>query len=97
MCRSSPCSQVGDGRRDGRLNEQLDKLDEVREPPVPVTACISLDERPHDGELLGWAANPNGANDGWRGGVRVTREYATGFWTEAVFRVRAEGISLRPS
>jgi hypothetical protein len=77
------------------LEEQLDKLDEVREPPVPVTAWLLLDERNWDGELLGWAANPNGADDGWCGLVRLTREYAPGFWAEGVFWVRAERINLR--
>ena len=40
--------------RDDILEEQLDKLDEVRQPPVPVTAWLLLDERAWDGQLLGW-------------------------------------------
>jgi anti-anti-sigma factor len=40
------------------------------------------------------AANPNGADDGWRGLARLTREYASGFRAEGVFLVRAERMSL---
>jgi hypothetical protein len=39
--------------------------------------------------------NPDGADDGWRGPVRVTREHARESWAEALFWVRAGVVSLR--
>jgi hypothetical protein len=87
--------------RDDILEEQLDKLDEVRQPPVPVTAWLLLDERAWDGELLGWAANLTGADDGWRGLVRLTREYAPGFGRGSVLGARradqAATVTRNPS
>jgi hypothetical protein len=44
--------------RDGQLDYELDKCDELREPPLPVTAWLLLDSTAHDGLLYGWAANP---------------------------------------
>ena len=59
------------------------------------TTWLSLDGAAHDGLLCGWAANPNGGNDGWRGLVYLVREFAPGFSAEALHWVRAEVISQR--
>ena len=58
-------------------------------------AWLSLDGREWAGELYGWAANPNGADDGWRGLVVAPREFARGFWAEFLGWVRAEQIRQR--
>ena len=76
-----------------RLQYELGKVDDPRDPPVPVVAWLGLDSRNRAGVLYGWAVNPNGADDGWRGLVRVVREYAPGFEAEYLGWVRAEHIS----
>ncbi|MCU1614721.1 MAG: hypothetical protein JWO98_2261 [Frankiales bacterium] len=81
--------------REGQLNFELEKVDEPREPPVPVTARLLLDSAEHDGLLYGWAVDPNGADDGWRGLVGGVREYAPGFEAEFLMWVRAEDIRQR--
>ncbi|HEX2074280.1 MAG TPA: hypothetical protein VHF92_10880 [Geodermatophilus sp.] len=43
--------------------------------------------------MYGWAENPNGAEDGWRGLVYAVREYAAGFEAEFLGWVRAEDIA----
>ena len=78
-----------------RLAEELGKVEDPRDPPVPVTAWLFLDGREWDGELLGWAVNPNGGDDGLRGLCVLAREYAPGFWTEALLWVPAEAIRQR--
>jgi hypothetical protein len=78
--------------REGQLSYELDKCDELREPPVPVTAWLLLDSTAYDGLLYGWAADPNGGNDGWRGLVGGVREFAPGFWAEFLTWVRAEDV-----
>ena len=62
-----------------RLEYELGKVDDPRDPPVPVVAWLALDSQDRAALLLGWAENLNGANDGWRGLVRTEREYAPGF------------------
>jgi hypothetical protein len=42
--------------RDDQLDYELGKCDELREPPVPATACF-LDEW-HAVELYGWSGQP---------------------------------------
>ncbi len=64
---------------EGRLEYELTKVGQPRNPPVPVWAWLSLDSQEWAGELFGWAANPNGADDGWRGLVLAPREFAPGF------------------
>lgn len=81
--------------RDGQLEDELDKCDELRDPPVPVTAWLHVDSTAHDGLLYGWAANPNGANDGWRGLIGGVREFTPGFEAEFLSWVRAEDITRR--
>lgn len=78
-----------------RVDEELAKADEVRDPPVPVTAWLLLDGQHWPGRLLGWANDPNGGNDGLRGLVHGVREYAPGFETEFLTWVRAEHIAQR--
>jgi hypothetical protein len=80
---------------EGRLEEELAKLDDRRDPPLPVTAWLHLDARAWDGLLYGWADNPNGSNDGLRGLVLLEREYAAGFWAEGLHWVPAEKIRQR--
>jgi hypothetical protein len=81
--------------RPGALDHELAKVEAPRDPPVPVTVWLSLDGCAWNGELFGWAANPNGANDGWRGLVLAPREFAPGFWAEYLGWARAEYISPR--
>src|SRR3954447_15899855 len=59
--------------REGWLEEELARIGRVRHPPVPVVAWLALDGENHEGLLYGWAANPNGADDGWRGFGRAVR------------------------
>lgn len=80
--------------REGQLDYELALCEEWREPPVPVTVRF-LDEW-HDALLYGWAANPRGANDGWRGLVSGVREFAPGFHAEFLTWVRAENIRPDP-
>jgi hypothetical protein len=80
---------------EGRLEYERAKVNQPREPPLPVWAWLPLDGREWVGELYGWAANPNGADDGWRGLVVAHREFAHGFWTEFLGWVRAEHIRQR--
>lgn len=82
--------------RGGQLEYELGKCDELREPPPPVTAWLLLDSAAHDGLLHGWAANPNGSDDGWRGLVSGVRAFAAGFEAEFLTWVRAEDIRQRP-
>ena len=79
-------------RFDDRLAEELRKVEQRRERPVPVWFWLSIDSREAAGELHGWASNPNGAEDGWRGLVVAPREYAAGFWTTWVGWVRQEDL-----
>ncbi len=61
--------------------------------PCPVVAWLALDNQHHTGLLYGWAENPNGADDGWRGLVSAVREYAAGFEAEYLGWVRAEDVT----
>jgi hypothetical protein len=79
--------------REGWLEEELAKVEQVRDPPVPVMAWLAVDGENHEGLLYGWATNPNGADDGWRGLVRGVREYARWFEAEFLSWVRAEHVS----
>lgn len=78
-----------------RLADELEKVEQRRDPPVPVWFRRSVDSEEVAGELHGWASNPNGSDDGWRGLVTAPREYAPGFWTEWVGWVRQESIRQR--
>jgi hypothetical protein len=78
-----------------RIAEECEKVTDRRDPPVPVWVWLTLDGREWAGELLGWADNPNGADDGLRGLVLAPREYAAGFWAEYLGWVRAEHIRRR--
>jgi len=80
---------------EGRLEEELAKVEVPREPAVPVWAWTSLDATELAGELHGWAANPNGSNDGLRGLVVAVREFLPGYEAEFCGWVRAEHIRLR--
>lgn len=79
--------------RVGQLNYELDKCDELREPPVPV--AVRFLEEWHAAELHGWAQNPNGSDDGWRGLVSDVRAFAAGFEAEFLTWVRAEDVRRR--
>jgi hypothetical protein len=83
--------------QEGWLEYELTKVEQLREPPVRVWAWPRLDGREWAGELYGWAANPNGADDGWRGLVLAPREFAPGFWTQYLGWVPAERIRQRDS
>jgi hypothetical protein len=74
------------------MAEELAKVEQLRDPPVPVRFWLSVDSKDVAGELHGWAANPNGSDDGWRGLVTAAREFAAGFWTEWLGWVRLEQI-----
>lgn len=77
----------------GRLEQELAKVEQRRDPPVAVWAL--RDGVEVAGELHGWAENPRGSNDGWRGLVQGVREYAPGFWAEYLSWVRAEQVRER--
>lgn len=62
----------------GRLVEELAKVEDRRDPPVPVWAWLLLDGAEWPGLLHGWSSNPRGSGDGWRGLVVVEREFAPG-------------------
>ena len=81
--------------REGHVEYELSKADELRDPPVPVTAAHLFDGPEVAGLLYAWSANPNGADDGWRGLVRGVREFAPGFEAEFLTWVRAESIRPR--
>ena len=68
-------------------------VDDLRDPPIPVVAWLTLDGEDREGLPYGWAENPCGADDGWRGLVGAAREYAPGFWAEYLGWVRAEQIT----
>lgn len=78
--------------REGQLEAELAKVDERRDPPVPVVARV-LDDW-WDGELHGWARNPRGVDGMW-GLVFLLREYAHGFWAEHLSWVRSEDVRPR--
>lgn len=65
-----------------RLQAELAKVTDRRDPPVPVRVWLLLDGTEVDGVLHGWATNPNGGDDGLRGLVVAVREYAPGFFAE---------------
>lgn len=52
---------IGEHLRDGQLDCELDECDQLREPPVRVTARLMLNSAAHDGLLSGWASNPKAA------------------------------------
>ena len=81
--------------REGQLEYELVKADELRDPPMPVKVWLPLDGARHDGWLHGWAATPNGGADGWRGLVYLVREFAPGFRAEFLGWVRAEDVEQR--
>jgi hypothetical protein len=81
--------------RGDQLDHELGKVEDLRDPPIPVMAWLLLDGAEHEGLLYGLAENPNGANDGWRGLVQLTREFAPGFWAQGLHWVPAERIRQR--
>ena len=80
---------------DGRLEYELAKVTDRRDPPVEVTAWLLLDGQEWDGELFGWSLNPHGGADGLRGLVKLVREYAPGFWAETLLWVPADQVRPR--
>ena len=78
-----------------RLEEELDKVTDPREPPVPVEVYLGLDARWWAGELHGWAPNPNGADDALRGLVVAPREFAPGYWSEYIGWVTQDRLRQR--
>lgn len=78
-----------------RLEEELGKVEDLRDPPVPVWAWLVLDGAEVAGELHGWAEDPRGADDGLRGLVLAVREFAPGFHAEYLGWVRAEHVRRR--
>jgi hypothetical protein len=87
--------QITEHLQPGQLERELAKVEDRRDPPVPVAAWLLLDGRAWDALLLGWATNPNGGNDGLRGLVLLHREYAPGFGQELLTWVRAEEMEPR--
>jgi hypothetical protein len=78
-----------------RIEEDLAKATELRDPPVLVYARLTLDGRERASHLYGWAYNPNGGNDGLRGPVLLVREYVPGFYAEFLGWIRAGDIRRR--
>lgn len=85
--------RVSAERRDAALEEVTDP----REPPVPVEVFLGLDARWWDGELHGWAPNPNGSSEELRGLVTGVREYAPGFWAEFLTWATTDRVRQRPA
>ena len=81
--------------RPGQLEEELAKVEQLRDPPVPVTVWLLLDGREHDADLLGWARSPNGDSGGLMGLVFLLREYAPGFHAELLTWAAVENIRPR--
>lgn len=79
----------------GRLEAELAKVEDRRDPPVSVVVRLPLDGGEHEGLLYGWAANPRGAGGGTRGLVVLVREYTPGFAAELLTWVRAESVRQR--
>jgi hypothetical protein len=80
----------------GQLERELGKVEDRREPPVPVLVRTTLPGQLVDVALLGWAHGPNGA-PGLYGLVRGLREYAPGFWAEFLWWQSAEDLRVLPS
>ncbi len=61
-----------------RLAAELPEVTDRRDPPIPVTVHLPLDDEHHDGVLHGWSrtATDDGA---LRGLIVVRREYSPGF------------------
>lgn len=78
-----------------RIELELAKADEVRNPPVPVWAWLTREAREVAGHLLGWADDPNGAVEGRCGLVRAVGKIECGYWAEYLCWVRAEHIRQR--
>lgn len=83
--------------RAGLLEHEMAKVEQRRDPPVPVTVWLLLDGQEHDGELLGWASSPNGSSGELAGLVFLVREYAAGFGAELLTWVRSEDVRPRSS
>lgn len=81
--------------RAGQLERELGKVEDRREPPLPVLVRTTLPGELRDVELLGWAHAPNGA-PGLYGLVRGLREYSPGFWAEFLWWHTAEDVRVRP-
>ena len=79
----------------GRLDEELAKVVDRRDPPVPVRVWLLIDGQEHDAELLGWAPNPRRGDDGLRGLVRLVREFAPGFFAEMLAWVPVHDVRQR--
>lgn len=79
--------------RPGQLERELGKVEDRREPAVPVVVRTLLPGQLVDVELLGWAHAPNGAA-GLYGLVRGLREYAPGFGAEFLWWSAADSINL---
>lgn len=78
----------------GRLERELAKVEERRDPPVPVVVRTLLDGETRDVQLHGWARSPRGSEGLW-GLVTGLREYAPGFWAEVCWWLAAENVRPR--
>jgi hypothetical protein len=75
-----------------QLEEELPRLEHVRQPPVSVLVTRLLDEgRTYEGLLYGWAALTDRTGD-IRGLVSYQREYTPGYWSGAVAWVLPESL-----
>lgn len=90
-----PSVPVTEHLREGELEQELARVEDRRDPPVPVIVRTLLPGELVDVELLGWARAPRGAEGIW-GLVRGLREYAPGFWAEFLWWTAADSIRLRP-
>jgi hypothetical protein len=79
-----------------RWEQALDQVMDPRDPPVAVEVWLGLDSRWWDGELHGWAPNPNGSGSELRGLVSGVREYAPGFWAEFLTWASVDRVRQRP-
>lgn len=77
------------------VNAELAKADQRCEIPEPVWVWLTLDAAEAPGELLGWAENPTGDNDGRCGLVVAARRDEPNHWVQYLGWVRADHIRQR--
>lgn len=80
--------------RPGQLEEELAKVEQPREPPVPVDVRPLMEGATAEMVLHGWARSPRGTDGLW-GLVTGLRTYAPGFEAEVCWWLAADNIRPR--
>lgn len=76
------------------LERELARVEQLRDPPVPVHVVTMHPGEVRGGLLYGWSSNVTDDN-ALRGLVTYEREYARGFWTRLLNWSLAERLSPR--